>query len=449
MNNSYSSWGGTFNALHDVRHPAWANELNFTNSDKKYLAYGNGRSYGDSCLNDGGILIDVRNMDHFIHFDEKSGTLTCEAGVQFEQILKLIVPQGWFLPVTPGTRYITVGGAVANDIHGKNHHVGGTFGHHVSRFELIRSNGEKILCTPQQNRDMFNATIGGLGLTGTILWVEFALKKISTPFIHAESIRFDSLGRFFDLCNESNENYEYTVAWIDSFAKGNRLGRGIFIRGNHATTAMADSLPRYVEKNVGRNAARKQSKKLSVPIETPFSFVNPISSKIFSKLYYAKHSYRPKKYYSHYIPFFYPLDRINNWNRLYGKKGFFQYQCVVPANDSKDAISEILQRIAGSAAGSFLTVLKMFGTIQSPGLLSFPQEGVTLAVDFTNKGKKTLDLLEDLDAIVRAYSGAVYPAKDARMSSKSFKHYFPQWQEFNHFVDNNYSSGFWRRVMEK
>lgn len=449
MNNSYSSWGGTFNAKHDVRHPAWANELNFANPDKKLLTYGNGRSYGDSCLNDGGILIDVRNMDHFIHFDAKSGMLTCEAGVLFEQILTLTVPQGWFLPVTPGTRYITVGGALANDVHGKNHHVCGTFGHHVSRFELIRSNGEKMLCTPQQNIDMFNATIGGLGLTGTILWVEFALKKISTPFINAESIRFDSLDHFFDLSNESNKNYEYTVAWIDSFAKKNRLGRGIFVRGNHATTAMVHNLTRYVTKNIAKNGIGKRSVPIAIPIETPFSFVNPMSSKIFSKLYYGKHSCHPKKYYSHYVPFFYPLDRIDNWNRLYGKKGFFQYQCVVPAKSSKDAISEILQRIAGSAAGSFLTVLKMFGTIPSPGLLSFPREGVTLAVDFTNKGQKTLDLLENLDAITKAYSGAVYPAKDARMSSKNFKHYFPKWQEFNNFVDNNYSSGFWRRVMEK
>ncbi len=435
MSEHYTSWGRHMAARQQIRRPAWVDELDLASPDKTILTYGNGRSYGDSCLNDGGILVDLRKLDHFIHFDSTNGILRCEAGLLFTDILSLIVKQGWFLPVTPGTRYITVGGAIANDVHGKNHHRAGTFGMHIKQFELCRSTGERLVCSPTQNPLLFNATIGGLGLTGTILWAEFALKKIASPMIEAESIRFETLDDFFELSAESDKNYEYTVAWVDCLAKGKAQGRGIFIRGNHASREKTDTAP-------------CTTRTLSIPAELPISVVNPFTLKIFNEIYFKKHPRHPKKHSSHYAPFFYPLDAIENWNRMYGKKGFFQYQCVVPVDQARQAISELLQHIASSRTGSFLAVLKMFGPARSPGLLSFPREGVTLALDFANQGQKTLDLLESLDNVVAEYGGAVYPAKDARMNSGRFKQYFPRWQEFQTYIDKNYSSSFWRRVME-
>jgi FAD/FMN-containing dehydrogenase len=404
-------------------------------SDLPVLPLGNARSYGDSCLNDGGVLLAARGLDHFIAFDPASGVLTCEAGVLFSEILDLAVPQGWFLPVTPGTRFVTIGGAIANDVHGKNHHRAGTFGHHVLAFELLRTDGTRLRCTPTENADWFAATVGGLGLTGVVTWATIQLRRIAGPWMSAENHRFGNLSEFFELSRASDRDYEYTVSWIDCVASGKALGRGLFSRANHAP-ASPDSRP------------AAGSRTLGVPFTPPISLINPLSLRAFNQLYYHRQRKSVVHATTHYQPFFYPLDSIANWNRIYGPRGFLQYQCVVPPEAAEATMAELVSNISAGGAGSFLAVLKQFGDKPSLGMLSFPRPGATLALDFPNGGAPTLALLDRLDAIVDAVGGAVYPAKDARMSGEHFRRYFPQWEAFSRFVDPGISSSFWRRVTE-
>ena len=438
---NYQSWGRfpkIDNDKQDVYH-VYPDSFSFPDFESdaenppSFLAYAQGRSYGDVCQNQDGILLDTQHLDHFIQYDRENGILRCEAGVTFENILQLIVPHGWFLPVTPGTKYISVGGAIANDVHGKNHHKAGTFGKYVLQFELLRSNGERLICSPDENTDYFNATIGGLGLTGLINWVEFSLKKIPGHKIEQETIRFNNLKEFYTLSDESDKDWEYTVAWIDCLASGDELGRGLFMRGNHCA-ATSKSRKKY----------KSKTSRLSVPFDAPGFLLNKYTVTAFNQLYFK----RPVKQIQQvdFDPFFYPLDSISNWNRLYGRKGFMQYQCVIPKEHREAAMQEMLTVIAESGQASFLSVLKEFGDIKSPGLLSFPRAGITLALDFPNRGKKTLTLLESLDVITLKYSGAVYPAKDARMSPATFEKYYPNWKEFEAFIDPHFSSGFKQRV---
>jgi FAD/FMN-containing dehydrogenase len=404
-------------------------------SDLPVLPLGNARSYGDSCLNDGGVLLAARGLDHFIAFDPASGVLTCEAGVLFSEILDLAVPQGWFLPVTPGTRFVTVGGAIANDVHGKNHHRAGTFGHHVLAFELLRTDGTRLRCTPTENADWFAATVSGLGLTGVVTWATIQLRRIAGPWMSTENHRFGNLSEFFELSRASDRDYEYTVSWIDCVASGKALGRGLFSRANHAP-ASPDSRP------------AAGSRTLGVPFTPPISLINPLSLRAFNQLYYHRQRKSVVHATTHYQPFFYPLDSIANWNRIYGPRGFLQYQCVVPPEAAEASMAELVSNISAGGAGSFLAVLKQFGDKPSLGMLSFPRPGATLALDFPNNGAPTLALLDRLDAIVDAVGGAVYPAKDARMSGEHFRRYFPQWEAFSRYVDPGISSSFWRRVTE-
>lgn len=399
---------------------------------EQVLPFGNGRSYGDVCLNDGGTLLLTRGLDRFIAFDPTTGVLRAEAGVLLSEILALIVPQGWFLPVTPGTRFVTLGGAVANDVHGKNHHVAGSFGEQVRRFELLRSDGTRLLCGPEQNIEWFRATVGGLGLTGLIAWVEIQLQRIANPWIVVEHRRFANLHEFFLLNDDYEARYPYIVSWIDCAATGRTLGRGLYLAGMHAPPGVVAPAPPL-------------RRPLTVPFTPPVSLVNKLSVRGFNGLYY--HLPRPARGLTPYQPFFYPLDNLLEWNRLYGARGFFQYQCVIPPESARDALREILARIAASGQGSMLAVLKRFGARTSGGLLSFPRPGVTLALDFPNLGPTTFALLNRLDEVTRQAGGAVYPAKDARMSGGSFRHYFPRWSIFANFIDPCFSSSFWRRVM--
>lgn len=402
-------------------------------ADSTILPYGNGRSYGDVCLNDGGVLIDARPLDRFIHFDREQGVLRCEAGVLLSEILELAVPAGWFLTVTPGTQFVTIGGAIANDVHGKNHHRVGTFGCNVRRFELLRSDGTRLVCSPGENNGWFRASIGGLGLTGLITWAEIQLQPVSSPYIRQETVRYSCLDDFFDLSAASDEDFEYTVAWLDCLARGKRLGRGLLVRGNSARE-LPSRLPGH------------PARLLTVPVTPPVSLINHWSLKSFNTLYYHRHHQAGKVKLVHYAPFFYPLDAVRNWNRIYGPRGFLQYQCVVPYSEGRAAIKAILERIAASGTGSFLAVLKIFGDKPSPGILSFPKPGITLALDFPNQGHKTFTLLDRLDQVVMSAKGAVYPAKDARMSAESFQTYFPQWESLKPYMDERFSSSFWRRV---
>ncbi len=398
------------------------------------LPFACGRSYGDSCLNPGGTLLDVTPLNRFMAFDEDTGLLQCEAGVTLAEILWLVVPRGWFLPVVPGTKWVSLGGAIANDIHGKNHHRVGTFGAHVTRFELLRSSGERVCCSPAENAPLFRATVGGLGLTGLILWAEVRLTRIPGPAIAMDRIRFAGLEEFFAL-GASDRDFEYTVAWVDCLRRRGPL-RGIFMRGNHA----AGSAP--------RSRTPAASPDSGLPFDPPFALVRRPAMSAFNSLYYRGQLKRKVSRTVAYEPFFFPLDAIPGWNRLYGPRGLVQYQCVVPDAAEHRHIRAVLAEVRRSSEPCCLAVLKVFGGAPSPGLLSFPRPGVTLALDFPFRGEPTLRLLERLDAVVAAAGGAVYPAKDARMSGASFRRFFPQWESFGEHVDPRFSSSFWRRVTE-
>jgi FAD/FMN-containing dehydrogenase len=400
---------------------------------QRWLPYGNGRSYGDSCLNDGGALVHTRWLDNLLDFDASTGVLRCEAGVQLDHILSVLLPRGWFLPVTPGTRFVTVGGAIANDVHGKNHHRAGSFGEHLRGFELLRGDGTRLWCSRDGNADWFAATIGGLGLTGLVTRVELALRPVAGPWLDTENTRFGSLREFFDLSADANARREYTVAWIDCTARGAALGRGIFSSADHAAPDPAPPVP----------AVRRRA----LPVTPPISLVNKASVRAFNALNWRLP--RKRRALGHYVPFFYPLDAIDGWNRMYGPRGFLQYQCVVPPAVAEPAIADILARIQAAGAGSFLAVLKQFGDRPAPGLLSFPRAGTTLALDFPiDAGGRVFALLDGLDGVVADAGGAVYPAKDARMPGARFRQFFPAWERFQAFLDPHVSSSFWRRVME-
>jgi FAD/FMN-containing dehydrogenase len=431
----YQSWGRYPKATPRAVIPVtWRDDLpDLRAVPASVLPYAYGRSYGDSCQNDDGTLLDVSGLNRFIDFDADTGLLRCEAGVLLADILERFVPRGWFLPVSPGTKYVSVGGAIANDIHGKNHHRGGTFGRHVARFELARSTGERLICSPTENTDLYRATIGGLGLTGVMTWAEVRLKPITNAYIDEESIRFDSLDEFLALAAESDEEYEYTVSWADCLFGGEGFVRGHFQRGNHSTDPdRARELP--------------QKPAIPTPIEMPSALLNTWTMKAFNTAVFHRQRAKVVQRVVPYEPFFYPLDIFKDWNRYYGKRGFLQHQCVVPFTNDDAAIKEIFARISRSGEGSFLAVLKTFGTLTSPGMLSFPRPGITLALDFPFHGERTLRLLDDLDGVVRESGGAVYPAKDARMSAESFQAFFPQWQAFARHIDPHFSSSFWRRV---
>ena len=393
------------------------------------LPVGLQRSYGDSVLNCDGRLISMAGLDRFISFDPDTAILKAEAGITLGEIMRVIIPQGFFLPVTPGTRFVTLGGAIANDVHGKNHHCVGTFGRHVSVFKLTRSNGEAIVGPSGNGNSIFEATIGGLGLTGIIEWAEIKLQRIESSFLDVDLLPFNSLEEFWDLAEASIATHEHTVAWIDCTA---RDGRGIFSRGNWSRE--------------GGLTPHSQQQLLRVPFTLPNGILNSLTVKLFNEFYYAAQSWKAGALHQHYSLFFHPLDGVADWNRIYGGKGFWQYQCVVPQPTMKEAIAELLKELASSGKGSFLAVLKTFGAVPSPGMLSFPMEGATLALDFPNRGEATLNLFSRLDAIVRDAGGRLYPAKDGRIPKEIFAHGYPGLQRFLPHLDPHFSSDFWRRV---
>lgn len=435
----YLSWGRYFRYDHEVRRLFWpTDDLSFLKmSGKTVLAHAYGRSYGDVCLNDQGILLDTTGLNRFKSFDVDRGVLSCECGVSLADILDLAVPFGWFLPVTPGTKFVSVGGAIANDVHGKNHHVAGTFGGHVLRFELVRSDGKRYVCSKTENAELFKATIGGMGLTGFITWAEIQLKPVHSPMISWENIKFGNIDEFFTLSKESDAAFDYTVAWIDCLATGKGFGRGIFMRGNHCAGSSMSA---------DRAVTSVKKPKIWIPFDAPGWLLNSLSMRAFNTLYYHKQRQHTLSKETHYDPFFYPLDAVGDWNKLYGKRGFFQYQFVIPEENAGE-LSNILHLIAESGHGSSLAVLKNFGHKDSPGMMSFPKPGVTLALDFTNHGH-TLDFLRSLDERIIDLGGRFNPSKDSTMEPSTFQKCFPQWKEFAKYIDPRFSSSFWRRVTD-
>lgn len=424
------SWGGL--EARDSALLAPAEWLAAPGGNRPVLAYGNGRSYGDSCLNDGGGLIAARRLGRILSFDAASGIIVCEAGVLLDEVLELGVPAGWFPPVTPGTCFVTIGGALANDVHGKNHHRAGTFGRHVLAFELARSDGSRLSCTPTQNAELFAATIGGMGLTGLVTQVTLQLMKVESGEMLQETLHFDGLDRFFEIAAESDATHDYTVAWVDSLAGGSGFGRGVFFRANHAPAS--DAPP------------AKTAPTLPFPLKPPFPLINRLSLRAFNALYRAAQPRSPEPRRIPYRPFFYPLDRVNDWNRAYGPKGLRQFQCAVPMAHAREAVEAMLRLTLKAGESSFLTVLKLFGEVPSPGLMSFPIPGATLTLDFPHRGERTLKLLDELDRIAISAGGRVNPYKDARMSAQSFEASFPHWRDFARHIDPGFSSSFWRRV---
>jgi FAD/FMN-containing dehydrogenase len=404
--------------------------LALSGSADRGLAYGSGRSYGDVCLNSGRTLWTTRGLDRFITFDTTSGVLDCEAGVLLKEIIEMALPRGWFLPVTPGTQFATLGGAIANDVHGKNHHSSGTFGEHVESLLLQRTDGTSIECGPAAERRWFEATVGGLGLTGVVVRARLRLKKVPGPWLRSETLAFGSLEEFFSLSAESEKNWEYAVAWIDCVGTGRRHGRGIFFRGNHTEC----------------DAAPPSRRRRTVPF-TPISLVNRWSLSVFNSVYFRTNQFRSGSKVTHYTSFFYPLDDVLGLNRIYGPKGFYQYQCVVPRSVERTAIDELLSVIARSGTGSVLAVLKTFGDRSSAGLLSFPMPGTTLALDFPNFGDRTMTLFNQLNSIVLSAGGRIYPAKDACMTRELFEKGYPCFGEFAAYRDPRISSNMSRRLM--
>jgi len=425
------SWGKYFHFSHEEHAVYWLQDA-LPSSEKSLLPFGLGRSYGDSCLNGDGALVHSRGLNRLIAFDADTGVLRCEAGVSLADILQVCVPRGWFLPTTPGTKFVTVGGAIANDVHGKNHYRDGTFGRFVRAFGLLRSDGSRLRCAPDENTALYCATIGGLGLTGFIHWAEIQLIKIRNAFVTDDSFQCQNLDHCLQLFEQSRTTHQYRVAWIDCLAQGNSLGRGIFSRANHCDNPM---LP----------AMHQPRNKLAVPLTFPPHVLNRYTVSAFNAMYFRKLRAPKKSARLDYDTFFYPLDNIHHWNRIYGPRGFLQYQCVV-TKDARMALHALLDRISRSGQASFLSVLKEFGELASPGLLSFPRKGYTLALDFPNLGQSTLDLMNDLDAIVREAEGAIYPAKDARMSPAMFQAGYAAIESFSQHVDPAFSSSFWRRV---
>jgi FAD/FMN-containing dehydrogenase len=430
----YLSWGRVVRAAHYVARPRYRDELtgfmSQLSADNPGLAVGLRRSYGDSNLNPDGRLIDMTGLDRLMAFDRDTGVVRAEAGLSLSQCLQVLVPAGWFLPTTPGSRFVTLGGAVANDVHGKNHQSAGSFGVAVRKLGLRRTDGAALELDARH--PLFAATVGGLGLTGVIEWVEFQAVRITSTTLSAEDVAFSGLDGYFELSAARKGAFEHTMAWVDCLAQGSKLGRGILSCANWSPE--------------GELEPHREHPRTVVPVEAPSFALNGFSVRAFNTAYNSLKRVRAGRYETHYAPFLYPLDAIADWNRLYGSRGFYQYQCVVPPAVARDAVSELLQRIARSGQGSFLAVLKDCGSVPSPGLLSFPMEGTTLALDFPNKGKRTLKLMGELDTIVREARGRLYPAKDGRMPADMFQAGFPRWAEFKTQVDPGLSSAFWRRV---
>lgn len=396
----------------------------------EFLAHGNGRSYGDSCLNQQGAHVAMCGLNRLLSLDLEAGVAVAEPGLLLGDLIEVLRGTGWFPPVVPGTQFVTLGGALANDIHGKNHHVRGTFGRHVPAFTLARSDGAWLECTPERNAALYAATIGGMGLTGIVTRVTLQLQRVGAHDVRQRNIVLPSLDAYFEHIDTDGDAHEYAVAWIDQLATGARFGRGILMLGDHDV----------------QDGPRRRALPLAVPFQPPLSMLNGLSLRAFNAAFHAANSAKTDWRTTSARSFFFPLDSVRNWNRLYGPRGLFQHQSVLPEASARHAVPEMLRATHEAGEASFLTVLKKFGAVPSPGLMSFPRPGHTLTLDFPNRGARTLRLLERLDAIVRDAGGAVNPYKDARMSPQMFAGSFPNWRALEALRDPACLSDFWTRT---
>lgn len=396
------------------------------------LAFGNGRSYGDSCHNDTGRIVPMRGSAAIHGFDPETGILDADPGVTLQEILAHVMPHGFFLEVTPGTALATLGGAIANDVHGKNHHRRGSFGHSVVSFDLLRSDGVSRTCSRAENAELFRATVGGMGLTGIITRARLRLMKVPSANIEQVGFRFSNIDGYFDAIDAHDAAHEYSVAWIDQLATGRNTGRGVLMVGDHA-------------ENGGPADAPKPAR-LSVPFQPPVNLLNRLTLTAFNELYFRAAPAKPTKSLVSWRSYFHPLDAIGHWNRLYGPRGLFQHQSVFPAENARETVLKLLDCARRHGEASFLTVLKRFGEQLQTGLFSFARPGFTLTLDFANRGARTLKTLDALDAIVLAAGGALNPYKDQRMGPAMFAATFPNWRGLEAIRDPRLVSDFWRRT---
>jgi FAD/FMN-containing dehydrogenase len=415
MKKNIANWGnypvmeseeGTFRTVGELK--------GLLDTNKAVIARGNGRCYGDASLSE--VTVCTLKYDKITAFDTVTGIITCQSGVTLDQLLDVIVPKGWFLPVTPGTKFVTIGGMVASDVHGKNHHVDGAFSRHILELDLLTGSGEIVTCSRTHLPDLLEATCGGMGLTGVILSVRFQLKAIETAYISQHRVKADNLEELLELF-EKHKDVTYSVAWIDCLKKGKGFGRSILLMGEHAKTSELSDAQR-----AAGALALPAKKSIPFPITLPSWVLNNFTVKAFNFLYYHKAFRKEVHSVIPYEPFFYPLDAILHWNRGYGKKGFVQYQFVVPIAQ-KAGLIDILNRISDKGWGSFLAVLKVFGA-QDTGI-SFPMEGYTLALDFPVRDG-LFPFLEELDQVVLQYGGRIYLSKDARMSARTYQSGYAQ-----------------------
>ncbi len=409
------------------------------NTGSPLIARGNGRCYGDASL--ANEVVSTLKHKNILFFDPEMGIITCESGILFKDLLDFLLPKGWFLPVTPGTKYITLGGAVASDVHGKNHHKGGSFSQYVLSLSILIESGEILEVTRESHSDLFEATMGGMGLTGIVLSVTFQLKKIETAYITQQQIQAKNLDHVIDLFAQYTD-CTYTMAWIDCLKTGNNQGRSIMFAGEHSVIS---ELSRKKQK---QPLLIPKKKKITVPFNLPSFVLNQFTVKAFNQLYYSTHATK-KNQIINYDSFFYPLDSLLEWNRMYGKRGFIQYQFVIPIADNANGLKKILNKISEKGWGSFLAVLKMFGPQES--IIAFPVEGLTLALDFPIK-KGLFEFLDELDEIVEGHGGRIYLSKDARMKKDVFLNGYPNYARFIQIVkkynpSNKFSSLLSNRII--
>jgi FAD/FMN-containing dehydrogenase len=407
------------------------------------IARGQGRSYGDAALLTDGMVMLTDHLTDVGSLNEQSGVLRADAGTTLAQVIDEFLPRGWFPAVVPGTKYVSLGGCVAADIHGKNHHRDGAFGAHVKEIELVLADGSRRRCSAREDAELFWATIGGMGLTGIITEVAVQLVPVESSYLVVQHHQAKDLAASFEILADKAWDDHYTVAWIDCLAKGSNVGRSVLMRGHHAGPA---DLPNSLRGRPYTKSRRQRNLGFDFPSWT----LNSVSMTAFNELYYHLQSRKQRPFVADYDSFFFPLDRIGNWNRIYGKRGFVQYQCALPAENSYEGVRALLAALAAAGRSSFLSVLKRFGPA-GKGLLSFPIEGYTLTLDLPVSDQALFPFLDRLDEIVLQHGGRVYLAKDARMKPEAFRAMYPaltEWQRIKTEIDpeNRFTSDLARRL---
>ena len=394
------------------------------------IARGNGRAYGDSAVS-AQNTVHMRHFNRMLSFDAEQGQLVAEAGVLLADVIDAFLPRGWFSYVTPGTKFVTLGGMIAADVHGKNHHKDGSFGTYVDWIDVLISDGSVQRCSRSENTELFEWTVGGMGLTGIVLRAAIRLRHVSSAWIEQRTLVAENISHAIELFEQSHDA-TYSVAWIDCLQQGKSMGRSLVILGEHADAVVVPSQYRKTPLHIS------PKRKLSIPVEFPSWALNSLSVRAFNALYYWNGKRKRGQQLVDWDSYFYPLDAILGWNKIYGRHGFAQFQCVLPLQTADAGLRALLSAIANAGAGSFLAVLKRFGTQNSR--FSFPMEGYTLALDFP-VNKKTLALMERLDSITVEHGGRFYLAKDSRMSRDLFHQSEPRTKDFVSFRSDHAASG--------